>query len=377
MTPEEAAFIGRAGDTLRNNLTLFIPESLLFGAFLYLFSHSTVIFMRRGLRSWPSRFMFITSLTSFLLIGIHWATYCATLYIAIKGFFIEDPSNLGDVKRPAIVNLRLFPFLVAQNWIDQLAIYISDGIVIWRAWALFSEQIWIMVLPVALFLGTITTGLAYLALMVSLPAFIAVQNREPVPAFKLVTANLALSFTANAVTTLLITYRLWAHRKTVGIKALGSLSSVQKVLVALIESGVAYCVLQLIRTVLYCYPGRPQTARYFASATVLSLASSATSMYPTVVIMLVNQQRTLVECFGLDPGSRSRGISGDEEVRVATPGHLSFARSATHRTTQAETFLTQHSDVSSMERGETDGNFIKNSEPKEPGPDRQTKTFPF
>lgn len=95
-------------------------------------------------------------------------------------------------------------------------------------------------------------------------AFEAVQLREPVLPMKLVTAHLALSFTTNVVATMLIAYKLWwvhrllytpaendaeylsrLHRKSGGVKALGSLSSVQKVLVALIESGSAYCALQV------------------------------------------------------------------------------------------------------------------------------------
>lgn len=42
-----------------------------------------------------------------------------------------------------------------------------------------------------------------------------------------------------------IKHPIRSHRKSGGVKALGSLSSVQKVLIALIESGSAYCALQV------------------------------------------------------------------------------------------------------------------------------------
>lgn len=45
--------------------------------------------------------------------------------------------------------------------------------------------------------------------MTSPSVFNAVQLREPVLPMKLVTANLALSFTTNVVATMLIAYKLW------------------------------------------------------------------------------------------------------------------------------------------------------------------------
>jgi len=45
--------------------------------------------------------------------------------------------------------------------------------------------------------------------MSSVATFIAVQNREPVPAMKLVTANMALSLATNVAATVLIAYKLW------------------------------------------------------------------------------------------------------------------------------------------------------------------------
>lgn len=95
-------------------------------------------------------------------------------------------------------------------------------------------------------------------------------------------------------------------------------------------------------------------------------------MYPTVVIMLVNQQRTLVECFGLDPNPRSKGGLGDEEVRAVTPGHLSFARSQEITHPQLST---QRSDISSGHKTVVD--ISKRRASTELNSDRQTKSFPL
>lgn len=66
--------------------------------------------------------MFITSLTTFILMGIHWATYSAGMFIDIKGFLIDNAPNLGDVQKLTAISLRVFPIDVIQNWVDQLTV---------------------------------------------------------------------------------------------------------------------------------------------------------------------------------------------------------------------------------------------------------------
>lgn len=67
--------------------------------------------------------MFTTSLVTFILMGIHWATYSAGIFMTIKGFLIDNPANLGDVKKLAGISHRVFPIDVIENWVDQLAVW--------------------------------------------------------------------------------------------------------------------------------------------------------------------------------------------------------------------------------------------------------------
>lgn len=90
--------------------------------------------------------------------------------------------------------------------------------------------------------------------------------------------------------------------------------------------------------------------------------------------MLVNQQRTIIECFGLDPNPRRKGSLGGEEARAATPGHLSFARS--QEVTNAQILSMQRSDISSGHKTVVDIS-KRHASILELNSDRQTKTFPF
>ncbi|KAF8064093.1 hypothetical protein FPV67DRAFT_1503500 [Lyophyllum atratum] len=378
MTPDEVVVAEHLRISLINDVTLFVPVSLAYGTFLYLFCHSTSIFMRRGLRSWPTRVMFITSLTTVIFAGIQWAILLASFIVHIKASFPEDLSRFGDPSRLAAMNVRLFPLQVTINLVDQLAIYISDAVVIWRAWVLFPEEWWMMVIPVALLVASIASGLAYVALMSSVATFVAVSNREPVPAMKLVTANMALSLATNVAATVLIAYKLWSHRKIVGVNKHGSLSAVQKILVMLIESGIIYCGVQLARLILYCSPGTLLSTRYFVSEVAVDLATVATGIYPTLVIMFVNQQRTIVECFGFGPSLADKKLpTEDVEGRVATPGHLSFTSPSSVGATHIGSLRPQKPDLSSTEGGADFFPFEKRSLVESEFVSGQTKSSPF
>lgn len=346
MTPEELSVVAVIGRSLLLNVVGFIPLTMFYGIFIYLFGHSTAIFMHRGLRSWPARVMFATSLTTFVLTSLHWGAYTAALLISMKMALVDDPAEFAQKARLAVVNNRIFPTMVIENWVDQLLIYISDGVVVWRAWVLFSEERWMMIFPVMLLLASITTGLAYLALMSSLSAFIAVQLRQAILTLNLVTANLALSFATNVVATLMILYRLWSHRRIVGVKSLGAPTSVQKVLITLVESGAFYCAVQLPRVILFASPIKPYTVRYYITQVILAIASMLTAMYPTMVVVLVNQQRTMVEFFGLDTGLGRKRRPVDEERQAVTPGHLSFAIPTSHGTTDTANISSTQNDYS-------------------------------
>ncbi|GLB38829.1 hypothetical protein LshimejAT787_0506940 [Lyophyllum shimeji] len=338
-TSNKGQLLQRMGVNLDGNIASVLVESIAYGIFLYLFVESTAIFMRRGLHTWPSRVTFITSLVTLLLHSVHLVTFVIGLFLSVKAALLGDPATIGDVSRVLASRDEIFPLILVENWVDQLEIYISDGVVIWRAWVLFSDaRRWMMSLPVALFLGSIATGLGYLATIVTLPAYLALQTRQPVLPFRLVTAHLALSFVTNVVATMLIAYRLWAHRKLLGKLRQASRSAAQNVLVILVESGTAYCVVQLVRMVIYCAQasGAAGSPEFYVSLVMTSLATSATAMYPTVVIMFVNQQRTITECFGLDDTlDGHRPPAGDVEYRAATPGHMSFASPPTRTRTVA------------------------------------------
>ena len=78
-------------------------------------------------------------------------------------------------------------------------------------------------------------------------------------------------------------------------------------------------------------------------------------MYPTVVILLVQIQRSMTDVWGISLSNASRlAAPAASEVRPATLGHLSFAIGPVHSTTDGED-ESQHLDALQSQSGREHG----------------------
>jgi len=93
--------------------------------------------------------------------------------------------------------------------------------------------------------------------------------------------------------------------------------------------------------------------------------------------MFVNQQRTIVECFGFEPSLADKKLpTKDVEGRAATPGHLSFASPQSAVATHIGSLRPQRSDLSSTEGGANVFSFEKRSLVESDFVSGQTKSSP-
>ncbi|KAF9469482.1 hypothetical protein BDZ94DRAFT_1327742 [Collybia nuda] len=131
--------------------------------------------------------------------------------------------------------------------------------------------------------------------------------------------RLGLSLGTNFTATTFISYVYWLHRRDMAA-GLGNhqLTQAERVLALLVESGIAFCILQ-VGNFIYVFfmdsfpsdtPGSYIGMIFHASYFGLS------AMYPTVVIVLVNTHRTLDTMRSLDASLRISG--GAERSQIAT-----------------------------------------------------------
>ncbi|KAF5383301.1 hypothetical protein D9615_004773 [Tricholomella constricta] len=339
MTPKERAFFIKAGIVLLDNFASLFTSTLLHGIFVLLFTISTTIIIispplspsshsRRGLTvNTKARLasLLITTLT-FLLASIWWASFIATLAIEIRTWFVGIHRGRFTAAQVAAVTRRLYALAQVQSVVTYILPIINDGVVIWRAWALFAERRWVMILPLALLLGTTATSSAYIALYTYPATFKAamegrVTTQMAIARFSI--ACMSLSFLTNVVTTSLVAAKLLqvlslpsipprnryltpdAHK----IKQLAP----QRVMLLLVESGAFYCVLQMSFGIMEVLPASRGSALRIAGRTVFAAFFEISAMLPAFVVVLVHRQRSFVETYGygngaavdFDPGERA------------------------------------------------------------------------
>ncbi|KAG6840131.1 hypothetical protein C0991_008647 [Blastosporella zonata] len=318
VSPQENVQLRNFAIGIQSDLGAFSAVSLSHGIFTLLFAFSTAIFVRRGLKTRASWVMFSVTLITYTISTMYWAADLAVIAYLLK-YALIDKSDLELSARIRGARLAAFTVENVSLCASVLPPFISDAVVIWRAWVLFTDQRWIMILPISMVLGTTATSLVYVSSAVSGSLSGQINSR-------LFGSSIILSTATNVVTTLMITYKLWCHRKCV-VKNLGTSprSPAQKVLDILVESGFVYCALQVITLTLDSLPKAPELGTPYAYAVQVFLCSYTViaAMYPTIVIVLVNSQRSFVETYGFSDA----GISAqpDSQYRPATAGHLSFA----------------------------------------------------
>ncbi|KAF8063154.1 hypothetical protein FPV67DRAFT_230920 [Lyophyllum atratum] len=280
------------------------------------------ILVHRGLKTSASRMMLAVSIISFLLATLQWADFTAFFVLEIR-ILLDDGVPL-DAEKLFTNSRSLFHLAEIFNWVSQLLTFISDCVVVWRAWAVFPYQRWLMLGPLALLLGTSASGFAHLVLTSSDNVLAAEQFGRQAIAQNLFNAFLALSLATNALATFLMAYKLWTHRKS--LRRLGlrqKTSPAQTVLILLTESGAIYCGLQLINLVMEFLPNASLSSTTdYVNSVILGIYISFTAMYPTMIAVLVHKRCSIADAIA-PPAQFHTSETMDNSP--ATPGHLSFA----------------------------------------------------
>ncbi|KAF8061864.1 hypothetical protein FPV67DRAFT_1673474 [Lyophyllum atratum] len=317
MTPDERAILHRKGLVFLYNLENTITVTVFYGMFTLLFAISTFTLIQRGLKSRATQVMLVTTVLSFLLSTSRWIVFVTFYAMQIKGILIDSAGVLNQDTLNRVVEQGAPIRLTVQKWEPHLVTIISDGVVIWRTWVLFPDQIWVKLATLALFFGTVSTALGY-------------QVTDTVATVPLFEASLALSLVTNAVSTILILYRLWAHLRSwrdAGLQRKLT-SPVSKVMLVLVESGLVYCTIQALSLALFLAPFKPYSPADIAYNFITQMADVLTAMYPSIIVVLVASQRSMVEVFEFTTEFKNNAADRDPEKMVPGPellGHLDMS----------------------------------------------------
>ncbi|KAF5376319.1 hypothetical protein D9615_008462 [Tricholomella constricta] len=325
MSPDDRALLQTIGRSILLDFAAVIPVVLLHGVFITLFPFSTYILLRRGLASRPTQAMLGTTLMAFLLSSLFCISTVSNSVINIREAVLNFSGILEGTSVERL-NIRVPMTSSISNVTMRLMPILNDSVVIWRAWVLYPDKQWIMLVPCAFLFGTTGATIAHFVLDVRFYQF-SMLNTTPGNLFK---AFLTLSLGTNVTATSLIFYKLWGHLRflrSMGIKQ-NFTSPAQKILIVLVESGLAYCALQLSIIVIQ-FVQLPTLPFSFTSSVFINFLMLMSAMYPSIVILLVNLQGSTTESFisisSTEVGKQSVQDIESASAHPASLGHLSDA----------------------------------------------------
>ncbi|KAJ7214401.1 hypothetical protein GGX14DRAFT_63521 [Mycena pura] len=204
----------------------------------------------------------------------------------------------------------------SENIFGRINYFMSDGIVVWRAWILWQDNIRVKVLLsiciVASFAG-ITTDMSFLSLYLF-------GNNSFTPTGPRTLILIIPLMTTNIVATVLFGIKSWVYRTQVkdllGI-AKNKRTNVERILVNLTESGGIYCLFWVPMLFISLTTTDPNNLGYKITANLLPQFSA---IYPVIIVILVAMEKTHLS--GLTTTSRSQ--AAHVQVGQATTGAIRF-----------------------------------------------------
>ncbi|KAJ7585836.1 hypothetical protein C8J56DRAFT_1052189 [Mycena floridula] len=268
----------------------------------------------------------------FSITTTYFCLYVASGFKLMIGALINN-TDLELLERFEVADSSIQPLNLAQEWISGsgygLIFVFGDGIVVWRAWAVWSDQQSVIILPALTLLATFGLGLCFLNVLLIYinyqATFLTVCSMQTIASTvpgivsgaigALLTVASALSIATNLIAVLLIGFKAYQHWKfmkdTVGVGT----SAAVKVLMFLTESGIVYVLFQIINLSLGVADitiGTPLDEAANIWTEIMTIFSAA---YPNLVILIVYNQHSITRVM---EGSTTRSKN------VGT--HISFAQ---------------------------------------------------
>ncbi|KAL1705254.1 hypothetical protein EV121DRAFT_279701 [Schizophyllum commune] len=169
---------------------------------------------------------------------------------------------------------------------------LSDAIVIWRAWVLWRDNRIVKAILSLCMAGSLILPI------VECVFWVRDAMGEPVPHLMSLMVTTPLLVT-NSVTTILVGFQVWYYRRNIkgAIGPWKRSTQVEKVLVLLLESGFAYCLIWAVRLALDVAQSAGRIAIPYAIITIAY--HSTAGIYPTLIILVVAMQRSATQDLAL------------------------------------------------------------------------------
>ncbi|KAF9074752.1 hypothetical protein BDP27DRAFT_1316784 [Rhodocollybia butyracea] len=234
----------------------------------------------------------------------HLTNFRRGLRHSVALMFIGQTLNLVAI---TVSELKIMKSLGTTPYDPTVALYfLSDVIVVWRAWILYNDRFYLRILLGLCVLGSLV-GVSLDSVFVLLEAFTN-STGEANSLTKIRVLMPTMLLITNFTATVIITMKTWDYRRTIKLDLghTSQKSDVEQILLLLLESGLIYCACWVYRLYNFTNPG----ALSFAGRNVFAtLLPHLTAIYPTLIIILVTAQKSYSESSTLSVAQSSLQFS--------------------------------------------------------------------
>ncbi|KAG5730268.1 hypothetical protein E4T56_gene10558 [Termitomyces sp. T112] len=291
--------------------------------FLAIYTVFVILASRVLIRKAPSRVSIITLLAvllMYIMALVMWAFDVANFVHQVQIPLMSNPDQHID-KKYHMSQQKVFSLIAPLDLLYSYMALLGDSIVVWRVFVLWgqSRRRWVVVLPLALLVGSLITSILLTFCVARLGTAIINGGFED-PAF-CKNAQMASYVTPTATTTvatILIAWKSWEHRRAMPIISTpNSLQSSKTtgVLLMLVESGVLYFLFFLTIVIGNTSPIQNNSRLSFAFFVYTYSTSVVVGLYPTLVIFLSHYQ------FSTHHGSLRRNVQTRKATHTTSGNH--------------------------------------------------------
>ncbi|THG94963.1 hypothetical protein EW026_g6597 [Hermanssonia centrifuga] len=220
----------------RAELASALVESIFYGINIILFFTAIFLLALKREKTIATLVLTILTIIIFALATAHFSVVCNY----VLSFYPRANVDFSSLNRNG--DPRVFGGVA----IEIVNTWISDTIVIWRAWGLWNRSLKVITMPVLLWIASLAIGIANIRAS-SIPD----SGTLAANSLRVTTTSLALPFVTNMWVVGLISYRYWIYHKEV-VSVLGpQRARYRGILVLFIESGAFYCTSYAVAIAVY------------------------------------------------------------------------------------------------------------------------------
>ncbi|KAE9388294.1 hypothetical protein BT96DRAFT_981098 [Gymnopus androsaceus JB14] len=238
MTPEESEQIAVAGAAVFQNTSVLIFQTGLYGTYILAFIISMLIILQRENNGWAHKALIALLLAGFTMTVLTTCGAIAFNLIQVK-FALVVLLPGGFMAQELAANMKIVAVDILEDWSGNFILLIADTAIVWRAWALWSENRLIKWTLLIILLADIGVNIADAIVDTKIDLKLNIDN-----AATLDWVSIVLNLTVNIVATLLIAHRAWTHHQLIHAILRNKKTQVEAILLLMVESGAIFGVVQ-------------------------------------------------------------------------------------------------------------------------------------